>query len=237
MKKSLICLSLSFLFVFFGITAFAEGFNFVHQETFAGDTEHAKSSLEASIFFEEPDRRSIVSFDVREDGVIALAHDFGMTKRISIYSENMDFLFGYKFKHDGVIAIAWDDHYLQVYCVRGDFMFSLDEKANILNIVSIPMTDENRNYIDQILYANRKVIGDKEYLLSTEGIWSFINTSFSTLSITQNGRSTVLYDAGIQHFLQMFMVIGGALAFLVIVFVKIYKYHTKPKSLQLGKLL
>lgn len=162
--------------------------------------------------------RTFVVFDVNENGMIALGHDLSnLEKRISVYDSDGNFKYGYSFESYGSFGVEWDGDYLNVYMVRSNLLITLDHEANIIEIAKVPDTNENRNHINNYIFATEKTIGDEKYTMRKKlGAFSIIATSYTQLSKTSYGEEVIVYKANQGYSVGTFLIPLAIVALFVV---------------------
>ena len=156
------------------------------------------SYIQLTLLETAPENRGIRCFDVNEHGMIAVTQEHGLRKKeICVYSSQGEFLYGYAFRTDGIIAVEWDHDNLNILFVRGGELMSLDRSGNILDIKDIPTTIKNNRYENELLYTFKRTVGDTTYQIRNDQgpILNFQTTSFSQIVVTDpDGTERIIYD-------------------------------------------
>lgn len=200
MKKIALVILLSFFFVnSTQILALNTGFS---TETMSeDDTNKFLSNIKLTLLTEEPAKRSISCFGVKEDSVYAIGSKKGYSneKQISVYRDN-DFLYGFSFKCTGDFELEWDGENLNICFVRGEVLISVNSDGEVLDLRKIQNTTDNNSHWNYLDYKPH-VINNTEYKAkNTLGLLNFFQTSFSQLVMTSaDGEETVLYDVSSIH--------------------------------------
>lgn len=187
-----------------------------------------------TIFYSEPDKKTISCYDVNEDGMIAIGSDDSTKKQICIYSNNGDFQYGYRFKSDGSFEVEWKDNILNIYFVRSDVAVSLNSMGEIENVLEIQDTMENTTYWNTIVAANKKYVGKDEYIVQNDMVFlGWFATSYSQLiKVDAHGRTRLIYDVNSYQLLHSIIVFVGVCAWIGYV---IWKLFGEFKKLQENK--
>lgn len=154
------------------------------------------SNIELSFVEEEPDKTSIVCFDVNSDGMIAIGQASFEQKRVCVYSSEGDFQYGYTFHSSGDIGVEWDGNNLNIYFVRSSVIISVDPDGEILDVLDVPDSSENNSYKNHFIDSTERTIGDTTYTIRNDmGIFNWCASSYSQLVVTDAaGKETLLYD-------------------------------------------
>lgn len=188
-------------------------------------------NLDISLFYEQPSQVGISCFDVNQDGEIALGHNgIGESKSISVYDSNGEFEYGYKFQYYSSFLVLWANGRLNIYLVRSEVLVTVDG-ANVIDIVSVPDTIENNQYIRNQLWSTKKVIGETTYELKNDmGILNYIATSYSQVVRTMpNGEESILYSINDAQVLNTWLNVLGIIAFVVLAVCVLIKTQSKSK--------
>ena len=159
--------------------------------------ENEKSYLISSINLTRTDK-NIVSevdcFDVNDEGVIATGIGLENAKKyIRVFTEDNEFLYGFFFYTTGAFLLEWDGENLCIYLVRSGCYVTINSNGDILDIEEIELTKNNRKYINNVLWATEKTVGNKTYSLKDgEGIHTIFIATYSRLHITENGVEKVI---------------------------------------------
>ena len=133
-------------------------------------------------------------FDISEEGIIATG--IGLENRqkyIRVFTEDNDFLYGFFFYTDGAFLLEWNDENLCIYLVRSNYYVTINSDGNVLDVEKIELTKNNRKYINNVLWATEKTVGNKTYSLKDgEGIHTIFIATYSRLHITENGVEKVI---------------------------------------------
>lgn len=197
MKKTLLIIMVIFFITCFSIFAYADEFDFPHTEKYNGDISESAKRLGVTVLNTEPIKREIQSFDVRNDYSVVLSYSIGYIKLISVYSESMEFLYGYRIWRDGIISVRWkdDSDNLLIYSVGSNLIYEIDREGKLVAITSVPFTDANRDYLNEVVYSPVRIIGDREYYLKNEGLYEIIDYRYTKMGVRVNGEDKILYDA------------------------------------------
>lgn len=157
-------------------------------------------------------------FDVNDEGIIATGIGLENTKKyIRVFTEDNEFLYGFFFYTTGAFLLEWNDENLCIYLVRSDYYVTINSNGDILDIEEIELTKNNRRYIDNVLGATEKTVGNKTYSLKDgEGIHTIFIATYSRLHITENGVEKVIilnenpvdsFESGPWLFIMLFIII------------------------------
>ncbi len=133
-------------------------------------------------------------FDVNGEGIIATGIGLENTKKyIRVFTEDNEFLYGFYFYTTGSFLLEWNDENLCIYLVRSDYYVTINSYGDILDIEEIELTKNNRRYIDKVLQATEKTVGNKTYSLKDgEGIHTIFIITYSRLHVMENGVEKVI---------------------------------------------
>ena len=181
------------LLCFITLNCFASNQSLIKQPVDEDDKSHLISSIKLT-----KTNENIISevncFDVSEEGVIATGIGFENTKKyIRVFTEDNDFLYGFFFYTYGEFLLEWNDENLCIYLVRSDYYITINSEGEVLEVEEIELTKNNKNYIDNVLEATEKTVGNKTYALKDgEGIHTIFTATYSRLHIMENGVENVI---------------------------------------------
>ena len=165
----------------------------------------------------------IQCFDVREDGVYALAFDAGSNSRISVYDSDGSFQYGYKFNANGDFAVEFYEEAVAIYFSRGDILAVYDPTGVCQEIRKISNTRQNHIYAKEILDRGYKRISDKEYNLERD---LEIGDSYSRFVIVNEHKERqVMFDVSTEHRIEQLMLLIAPVCFFAFVIRGIWKKH------------
>ena len=146
----------------------------------------------------EPSRKTIVTFDVHQNGNIAIgysADQLSRAARVVIYNSNNNFLYGYEFDVYGAYYVSWDSDNIVIYFERGDYAASVAKTGEITSIKKVRDTDENQDIFDTIRHKKSEVVGETEYYLKTKIFGNYISASpYTILAANRDGEEIILHD-------------------------------------------
>ena len=194
MKPILAIIMVILFLTCFSTFAYAAGFEFPDAERYNGDISESAKRLGVTVLNTEPMKREIQSFDVRNDYSVVLSYSIGYIKLISVYSESMEFLYGYRIWEDGIISVRWkdDSDNLLIYFVV--LIYEIDREGKLVAITSAPLTDANRDYLNEVVYSPVRIVNDREYYLKNEGLYEIIDYRYTKMGVRVNGEDRILYD-------------------------------------------
>lgn len=121
-----------------------------------------------NVFDTEPEKRKILCFDVNESGLIALGTETENNKCISVYTENMVFLYRINFICNGAFGFEWNGNDIEIYFVRSRAVILVDKTGKIKNIRSFLECVENSDYYNYVLGATERSVNGIQYTLKTD---------------------------------------------------------------------
>lgn len=193
-----------------------------------------------NVFDTEPEKRKILCFDVNESGLIALGTETENNKCISVYTENMVFLYRIHFICYGSFSFEWNGDDIAIYFVRGNDAVIVDSNGNIKSVRSYTDDIENNDYFNNVLEATERNINGMKYSLKDYSVRFTVlePNSFPILSVTKPGEEEkILYDVSDKYFvtdmLQSIFDIFFVVFVLVIVgltWIITYKQYKKKKA-------
>jgi len=176
------------------------------------------SNKEIILQKEKPKTGSILCFDVREDGLIALGFQTpndSEERIVCILDSNGAFQYAYRFACVGSFGLEWSGEHLLVYFVRSDLVMELDAAGNAVQWADILDTTENNRYWYTVRERER-VVEDRVYRIKNDmGIFNLIVSSYSQLTVTNASAEEVLiYDVNQEQLIKT-VVFTGAIALFV----------------------
>lgn len=156
------------------------------------------SKINIVLLEEEPSKKNIDCFDVRNDGTVAILQSRSSNRRvICVYDRKSEFLYGYEFTTTGSAAIEWNDDLLSIYLIRSESIISVDSNGNVVDVSEYELTSEQNSHINYLTSSQREV-NENTYILQNDGIAKFLGTSYSKLVVKDgNGAETVFYESDI----------------------------------------
>lgn len=202
---------------------------FVTEEMSIDEIERVLKNINLSLSNVEFSKKTIVCFDVNEQGLVAIGTEEGEHKTVCIYSDTGNFQYGYRFETSGSFGVELKDEVLNIYFVRSDIIVSIDSMGEIQNISRICDTLENNTYWNKFVRATRRDVGDYQYVLKNDvGILRIFASSYSQLyRIDKNGNELLIYDANEIQCFNMLISFFCILVFVGIVVVTIIKEYKK----------
>lgn len=167
------------------------------------------SNLHITFLQEEPKNKSIVCFDVNEEGLIALGFSTSNNKMICIYTIEGIFQYGYSFNAAGNFGVEWNGDEITIYFVRSDIAATITPKGEIIKILKIQNTSENDYYWRHSVFAKERIVGDSTYIIRNDmGPLNIITSSFSQLVvIDKEEHISVIYDVNSTQLLKYIVII------------------------------
>ncbi|MBQ7344102.1 MAG: hypothetical protein IJW53_05015 [Clostridia bacterium] len=169
----------------------------------------------------QPVKSVIESFDVNENGMIALLHPSYLGVRyIRIISSDGTFQKAFTYKNNTSVAVRWVGDDLQIFNVRGGHAFTIDMDANILGVYDIKEDEGWNAYLHDVLKTDEKKIGDTTYSVRKDHgkISSFAQNS-SKLVVTTDADEKVIYDVSVKGYANAVFGIGFFVLFFVLAIV------------------
>lgn len=149
----------------------------------------------------EPEKQSIVCFDVNDDGLILIGSGNFESKIVSVYTSDGIFKYGYKFTDSGNFGVEWDGDNVIIYFVRSDVAALVDSTGDILELKTIENTIENNSYWNHSVYSEERTANGNEYVMKNHmGLLNAFSTSYSQITRTDiDGNTTIVYDVSQQY--------------------------------------
>ncbi len=166
----------------------------------------------------EPDKIPIYSFDVNEKGMIVIGHIGSASDRVTVYSDDGKFQYGFVFETYGSYAVGWDGDNVIIYFVRSDLAVSLTKNGDVVEILEIDNNSENNSYWRDVVYSRNRTAKNVKYEMSNDAGLS--SSSFSKIVATyDNGEKRTVYDATPSKTIGTIFEIGVPLLFVTIAIV------------------
>lgn len=195
MKIYLTIILLLLLIFTTGTDTYAMNTGFILEELSEDNKNIFLSNVEISFSMSEPVKKSILCFDVNEEGMIALGQEDGQRKEICIYSLDGVFQYGYSFNSGQSFGVEWDGNNLNICFVRSDVIISVDRKGTIIEIKKVSDNAENNGYWNDLLYRTECEIDDTKYILRNDmGILNIFASSYNQLIEQKATGERILYD-------------------------------------------
>lgn len=186
------------------------------------------SDEEMTVFFENftvdlcdsiPEK-GICCFDVNENGLVVLGFDDSSNKAIiGVYSDDGQFVRGYKFTVIGTFSVGIDGDSIVIYKTRGDNAIYVSPDGEVQNVYHIVDSENNDEYLRRYVSSPIRKVGGKTYYLRNDmGILNGITESYSQLvAVNENGEATILYDVNEQLFKKRVIIVSLVIVGIIIV--------------------
>jgi len=168
-------------------------------------------NIQLSVSESKPTNAAICSFDVNENGDIALGL---CNNTINIYDSNGQYQYSYFFTTSGSYSVEWDNDKLLIFLVRSSALLQVDSKGKLVEMKKATETADNSIYLIS-LRKPRRTVNDSVYVIKNElGFFNLIiRSSYSKLVKTDaNGTQTVIYDVS-RSYNRTFII--GFIAFII----------------------
>ena len=227
----LLLLCLLAILVVNGVEAYAMDTGFSTEEL-TGKEKTFVSNVCITPLMSTPTKKSILCFDVNEQGMIAVGQAGNTGKEICIYDAAGIFLYGYTFNCSQSFAVELNDNCVNIYFVRSDVIISLDSNGNILDIKKVQDTTNNNAYRTDLLYSTSRIVGEYTYLIRNDmGILNGIATTYSQIvTIDSAGTEQIIYDVNSTQFATVVTMTVGILLLTAVVGVVIIGQFVKSKK-------
>ena len=195
------------------------------------------ANVNISVLMDEPQKRKIECFDVKENGLVVIGTSEENRKFVGVYSEEGSFQYGYEFKCDGTFGVEWNENNINIYFVRGDVAVTLNPMDEIESIFRIQNTEENNDYWHHHVFVTKRTVGDTTYMLKNDaGVFNLFASSYSKLVATRgDGEETIVYDVGTSRLPEMLVKFIGVIIFILIVVLVIRKEILKLRDSSSGR--
>lgn len=154
------------------------------------------SNIDMTLITSEPEKNSIICFDVNDDGLIIIGSGKREEKLLSVYTSDGAFQYGYKFNCSGSFGVEWNGNNVIVYFVRSDVAALFDNTGNNLELKMIEDTIDNNSYWNHFVYSVERTVNKEQYVMKNDmGLLNFFATSYSQVVKTDEaGNTTTVYD-------------------------------------------
>ena len=193
------CLSLALILLFLmSFSLFTSVTAIASSDLTEDEINKGLSNVNIILLKEEPSKKNIDCFDVRNDGTVAILQERSSNRRvICVYDNKSEFLYGYEFTTTGSAAIEWNGDLLSIYLIRSEIIISVDSNGNVIDVSEYELTSEQNSHMNYLTSSQREVNGTT-YILQNDGIAKFLGTSYSKLVVKDgNGAETVFYESDI----------------------------------------
>jgi len=182
-------------------------------------------NIDLRLIKSEPEKSSVVCFDVNEKQMIAAGQKSSDSKVICVYSNNGDFQYGYMFNCSGDFGVEWDNDNLNIYFVRSDVVISVSPNGEISDVLEVTNSIENNSYVNHFFHATERTIGDTTYIIRNDmGILSWIATSYSQIVVKDvSGTENVIYDVNSTQLLNAIISIIFIFVFVIVAITIIFR--------------
>lgn len=202
------------------------------------------TNVDIELIENEPEKESVVCFDVNDSNLIAIGQRTSGRKTICVYSCNGDFQYGYTFNCDGDFGVEWDKDNLNIYFVRSHILVSVATSGKILDALDVQNTIDNNSYVNHFIHATKRTVNGIEYRIGNQkGLFNFLSVAYSQITVKDvSGEEKIIYDVSTTQLLNTVINIGFFIAcFIIVVLIVIgdrRKKHTasalcvqtKPKA-------
>lgn len=167
----------------------------------------------------------IISFDISEQGKVALAIETPSETQIGVYDSRGNFVYGYSFIKGSAVVIFFEGERLAINWAKSGYIASFDDQGGC---VRFEKDDGSRKNAD--LFHNQRFrphsgsVGSLKY--RTDGPW-FTWRCWLLAVEDINGNQTVIYDASQSQSILWPLGIFGCIVFFVLL---IYRTIKKEKN-------
>lgn len=212
----LVCASLFAIFIL-NSNAIETEFDFLPLD------ENEKKTFLSNVSFSEvahsESKNPIESFDVNNNGIVAIVHSNYNDKAITFLNSDGLVLGRLEFSSDGDVGVKWeDDDNLLVYFVRSDVIATVSQKGEILELHKITTSSEKYyEWREQFRFTTKEINEVKYSLKNDFGFFNMFASSYSQLILTSSdGNEQKLYDAS-SLYLERVVVGFVAVCFFIII--------------------
>lgn len=172
-------------------------------------------------------------FDVNQTGTYALGFGHGQRDCVLVYDPNGVYLYGFSFKNNGSLGLEWNGETLILYLLRSDLAVEVDANGNCVAIKKIQNSVHNSQYINNTIFANKRIINGATYsaehwLINNELLhWG----SYSRLvKNIPNGDKVTLFDQTNHQITKLvILLIGMTLLFSALAAAIVHKTKQKER--------
>ena len=163
------------------------------------ETSTIRSNLHITVLNNEPEKKPISCFAVKDNGDIAIGYTDSVNNKriICVYSSEGCYKYGYSIENSGVFGLEFDNDFLLIYFVRSRIVISINRAGTIEEILRIKETEDNNAYWQYSVFAKRRVMNGVEHIMRNKmGIINIFASDYSELLVrSSSGEETVIYDA------------------------------------------
>ena len=117
-------------------------------------------NVEFRLLQKEPEKTSIINFDVNESLELVVSTKTKESKKILVYNNDGLFLYGFYFKCDGNIGVEWgEDNKIIIYLLKSNKRIEIDKQGVITSLVSYDISDYN-DHFNHYVFSSKKQIGN-----------------------------------------------------------------------------
>ena len=197
MKKTVVCIILTFIIFCEAMQAYAIGFTTTDVPDELKKQELSQICLKRLNTMSKKD--AISYFDVNSKGYVALGFNDNSIagNLIYVFDPEGNFLYGYSFECNGWFGLEWEEDDLWICFLKENIIFLFDSEGNCLDIKWIVNNRKNDYYWEDSIRAKTRIVDNKTYKITqTSKFFNFLPIPGKQLTITdQNGVTTVFYDA------------------------------------------
>ncbi len=189
------------------------------------------SNIAIELLEDDENIKSISCFDISKDGLIILCSENSTEKTICVYNNDMSFKYGYTLTGSGKVGCEFNDNSdVVIYFIRSDIAITLDEKANCIDIHSIPATSNNNDYLNNEVFAKSQNFQHKEYELTNDGILKILSPDYTKLVVKNaDNEVTVIFEASKTEIIIKFLLIAFLISALLVIILWNIKYRKTNK--------
>ena len=199
--KKIFCLSLLLfqMIFFFRLDIFAISNEFETESFNQSREEEVLSRINISLLTEEAEKWPIECFDVNENGMVVLGladPGFHSSRNyLYVYSSDGVFQYGYSFETAGSFYVEWNQDNIEIYFVRSNIVVILNPQDQTKRAVEITFDTEVNSYINNVLSAREREVGDTKYIIQNDmGVLNLIASSYSQVLVVNGEETITIYD-------------------------------------------
>ena len=202
--------------------------DFATEELSQEDQKVFLKNISVSRLMSKPEKRSVLCFDVNEQGLIAIGQAGTHGKEVCVYTADGSYLYGYSFNCSQSFYVEWDKNSINninIYFVRSDIIISLDPYANLLDIKKVQNTIENNSYRLHYLNSTKRFVNGSSYeIINDTGLFNSFASSYSQLIVINSaGNELIVYDVSTTQTTKSAVIFIITFALILIVVISIIK--------------
>ncbi|MBQ9847967.1 MAG: hypothetical protein IJO64_02795 [Clostridia bacterium] len=107
----------------------------------------------------------VKSFNVNENGNVAIILESGECKYIAVYDDNGGFLRGYLLTSPGDMFVQWSGENIDFVFVKTGYIISVDDKGNVIDVSRVSDIDGNKEDFEKLSKQKSECVNGSKYEL------------------------------------------------------------------------